>query len=179
MERGLLFAGLLLSFTIFLSFILFFVIKRVISPSKSTPENIAKQIAEIINAKKNEVVADLGCGNAKTLIEIVSKNGSKGIGFEFSPFLAISSLFNKHLAYTTQLKKAPIKILAENFLTADLSNIDIFYMYLPQNIIDLFERQAPKYLTKGIKIYIYDAKFTSIKHVKSYKLGNEKFLYEY
>ncbi len=149
------------------------IIEMEVSSTISTPKGLRKKIAKIVNAPKDVLVADLGCGNALTLIEIVRHNQAKGVGFELSPIMGIIAKFN------ALISKPKVKVEIENFLTADYNGAEIFFLNLPQKIIDLFEPRAKMLLDTGVKIYLLNSSFKNLKPIKEHELDGGKRLVEF
>jgi protein-L-isoaspartate O-methyltransferase len=55
---------------------------------ESTPDAMIDQMVRILDLEESDVLADLGCGDARILIEAASRTGCRGIGVEIDPEVA-------------------------------------------------------------------------------------------
>src|SRR4051812_44363647 len=62
------------------------------APYAPTPKKNIKTLLKALKLGKKDVVADLGSGDGRMLIE-VSKLGAKSVGYEISPFLYLFTKF--------------------------------------------------------------------------------------
>jgi SAM-dependent methyltransferase len=85
----------------------------------------ALKLAEI---RKGDLILDLGCGDARTLITAANKFGAKGIGVDRSPFCYLKSMINVHLSG----QKNNVKIYFGDFskIESFLPKADVVFLYL-------------------------------------------------
>jgi len=83
---------------------------------------------DLTGLKRGELLIDLGCGNAKTLIMGAEKYGARGIGVENSLYCYLKSRLNVLLAGQNH----KIKIIFGDFkkIERDLVKADVVYLYL-------------------------------------------------
>jgi len=93
--------------------------------SNNTAVIDALKLAEL---KKDELVVDLGCGNALTLITAVKKFGAKGVGVEISPYCVIASRLN--ILRAGQQKKVKVYLGDFKKIEDKLQKADVVYLYL-------------------------------------------------
>ena len=84
---------------IFVFIILFWQISLIVAIVHGAPSIYAKRKViikafESVGLKNGQIVADLGCGNARSLVIAAKKFGAKGIGIEISPFYYLLAKVN-------------------------------------------------------------------------------------
>ncbi len=87
--------------------------------------------------KPGNLIIDLGCGDASSLILASKKYGAKGIGVERSPYFYFYSRIKVYLSG----EKENIKILYGDFKKVEkyLSRADFVYVYLLPNVLKKIE----------------------------------------
>ena len=129
-------------FLIFAFVILFWQISLIVAiiggaPTVYSKEKVIIKAFESVDLKNGQLVADLGCGNAWSLIIASRKFGAKGIGIEISPFYYFLAKINVLLHGETK----NIKIKFGNFRKreADIKDADVIYLYLFDKIVGKIE----------------------------------------
>lgn len=138
----LFFLIIVLAFVIVMFFVL--VITKV--PYVKTPKKILNIILNEINLKPDNVVCELGCGNARFLIKVEKKFGAETIGYELSPwpyFLARLNIF---------INKSKTKIFNKNFYKENLAYADVIFCFLISNVMPKVQAQLEKQLKKGAQV---------------------------
>ncbi|MEK7637300.1 MAG: hypothetical protein AAB402_02845 [Patescibacteria group bacterium] len=90
-------------------------------PYVSTPHWAVDWLTDNLNLKSSDLVCELGCGDARVLAALAGKYPTTkfvGIEVQWWPFLLAKWR-------TRQLKNVTIR--PQNFLTADLSGVTVFY----------------------------------------------------
>jgi len=108
---------LLLSFTALVSIAL-----RV--PYVPTKKRVMDKIFDILNLDKNKTFIDLGCGDARMLIEAEKRSGAKTIGYEIAPLVYLLALARK------VVNRSKTKIYFKNFFKENLKQADVIFCYL-------------------------------------------------
>jgi len=113
-----------------------------LSPYVPTDHWIVDEILKMLNLKPEEVLYEIGCGDARVLIEAACKYGARGVGIEVNP---IHAEIANHSVEASGLEDR-IKIIEAGVLgDVDISPADAVYMYLtPQGLYGLkpkLERQ--------------------------------------
>ena len=175
MQKGIIFASIMLALSLIGSTVVHILIEKFVSSTQSVSLQVAKKIAQKINAPKDSKVADLGCGSGQALLSIVNLNRAKGIGYEISPLMAIAAKYNTILSWPR------IKIIAESFLKSDLTEqeIDIIFLNVPQPIIDSFTKQAKQLLKQDVQIFILNAQLKGVKKINTHSIDKKNTLFEY
>ena len=91
-----------------------------------TPYDIVSQMLQMANVKKDDIVVDLGCGDARMLVLAAQKYGCKGIGYEIDPVMVLESRKNAERNNVSNL----VEIVQADIFTVDISNADVIPIYL-------------------------------------------------
>lgn len=91
-----------------------------------TPENVVAKMLDVAKPTKNDVVYDLGCGDARIIITAAKKFGAKGIGYDIDPVRVKESRENVKKAGVENL----VTIEQKDIFTVDLSPASIVTLYL-------------------------------------------------
>ncbi len=134
----------------------------------------------LARVKKGELVIDLGCGNAKSLLIAAKRFGAKGVGAEISPFCYLKSRLNVFLAGEGN----NIKILFGDFSKAEkyLSQADVIYLYLLEKVLADIEPWLFKGISPKTRIVSLSFKFTLKKPLavkQTSNLGKKTKIYLY
>lgn len=106
---------------------------------------------KLAKLSKEDIVFELGSGEATALIVAAKEFGARGVGVEIEPFrLLLSKLtINRmKLAKRIQLRKG-------NFFDEDLSGATVIYVYLVPKTLNRLIPKFRKELKKGTKIISY------------------------
>lgn len=121
------------------------------APWWRTKKNTARAAFKLANLSKDDVVYELGSGEATALIIAVKEFGARGVGIEIEPFrLLLSKLTIKRnsLENMIYLKKG-------NFFDENLSEASVVYVYLVPKTLSKLIPKFKKELKKGTKIISY------------------------
>ena len=91
-----------------------------------TPYDIVSEMLHMAQVKKDDLVVDLGCGDARMLVLAAQKYGTRGIGYEIDPVMVKASRWNKEKNNVAGL----IKIIQADIFTVDISKADVLPIYL-------------------------------------------------
>ncbi len=91
-----------------------------------TPYDIVSQMLKLAKVKKDDLVVDLGCGDARMLVLAAEKYGSKGIGYEIDPVMVRESRKNAERNNVADL----VNIIQEDIFKVDISKADVLPIYL-------------------------------------------------
>jgi precorrin-6B methylase 2 len=97
-----------------------------IVPFVPTPQEVVEGMLELAQAKKGDVVYDLGSGDGRIVITAAKKYEARAVGFEIDPELIRRS--------RESIRREGLEKLAEireqDILTVDLSQANVLTMYL-------------------------------------------------
>lgn len=136
---------------------------------------------ELAGLKKGELVVDLGCGNARSLIIAAKHFGARGVGVERSPYAYLQSILMVRLSG----QQDKIKILFGDFKVAEdyLKKADVVYLYLLNSVLskleDWFFATIPSE-TRVVSLSFLFSKHKPAKEISVRNLGRDTFvrLYE-
>jgi predicted RNA methylase len=108
-----------------------------------TPNDVVAKMLQLADVKKDDVVYDLGCGDARILVTAAKKYGCRGVGFEIHPGRAQLARDNVKKNNVEHL----VEIREQDIFTADLSPATVATLYLlPElnvRLIPQLEKMAP------------------------------------
>jgi ribosomal protein L11 methylase PrmA len=91
-----------------------------------TPNDVVAKMLETAGVKKDDVVYDLGCGDARILVTAAKKFGCRGVGYEIHP--------GRFQLAKDNVKKNGVEDLVEirkqDIFEADLSQATVITLYL-------------------------------------------------
>jgi SAM-dependent methyltransferase len=91
-----------------------------------SPYDIVSQMLHMAGVKKDDLVVDLGCGDARMLVLAAQKYGTRGIGYEIDPVMVRESRKNAERNNVSDL----VKIIQADIFTVDISDADVLPIYL-------------------------------------------------
>lgn len=120
------------------------------APTVYAKEKVIRKAYDSVKLKKGQLVADLGCGNARSLIIAAKQYKAKGIGIEISPFYYL--LAKANVFFSGESKN--IKIFFGNFRKRErnFKDADVIYLYLFDKITERIEPWIFKTAKPGAKI---------------------------
>ncbi|HLD07709.1 MAG TPA: methyltransferase [Candidatus Peribacterales bacterium] len=137
---GILILTLILFVTMVTSLMLFV-------PYVPSPMQVVEFMIGKANIKGNEIVYDLGCGDARLLIAAKKKYPNiRAIGYELP--LGVWLLAKLRVVFSKQ----DISIRLGNFLKANLSDADIVFLYLVPEVMKKLTEKMERELRKGTRV---------------------------
>jgi len=133
-------------------------------PFVPTPQEVVDQLVNLVPAKTDEILYDLGCGDARVLIAYAKKYRTQGIGYEKGWLAYLKSRLN------VWKNKAPIKIRRKDFFKADIKNADIIFCYLYPFAMEKLEEKFQDELKIGAKVISFNFPFPNWKPEKIFKV---------
>lgn len=91
-----------------------------------TPYDIVSQMLHMADVEKDDLVVDLGCGDARMLVLAAQKYGASGIGYEIDPVMVLESRKNAERNNVSDL----VKIIQADIFKVDISDADVLPVYL-------------------------------------------------
>lgn len=136
-------------------------------PYLSTPWKVAIEMLKLAEAKKGDVVIDLGAGDGVILIVANKVFGCKAIGYEINPALI------KIAKENAKKEGAKIKIYKKDLFTADLKEADIITLYLTPKALALLRHKLEKVREKA-RIVTHDYEIPGWRPKKQKKVETGK-----
>ena len=134
-----------------------------------TPQNVVDKMLEMAQVKKDDVVYDLGCGDARILVTAAKKYGCKGYGWDINPVRVKESLENVKQNKVEDL----VTVKKGDIFKLDLKDANVVTLYL---LPDLNVRLMPQLekLKPGSRIvsHDFDMKGAKPKEVVTLKAKN-------
>lgn len=116
-----------------------------------TPENVVAKMLDVVKIGKDDVVYDLGCGDARILVTAAKKFGARGFGFDVDPVRVKESRENAKRAGVEHL----VKVEQRDIFTVDLSPATVVTLYLLPELNVRLIPQLEK-LRPGARIVSHD-----------------------
>jgi len=91
-----------------------------------TPYDVVSEMLHMAQVNKNDLIVDLGCGDARILVLSAQKYGSRGIGYEIDPDMIRASRRNVEKNNVAEL----VQIIQADIFTVDISKADVLPIYL-------------------------------------------------
>ena len=91
-----------------------------------TPYDLVSAMLQLAQVKKDDLVVDLGCGDARMVVLAAEKYGSHGIGYDIDPDMVRASENNIEKNKVGSL----VKIIQADIYTVDISKADVLPLYL-------------------------------------------------
>lgn len=133
-----------------------------------TPYDIVSQMLHMADVKKDDIIVDLGCGDARMLVLAAQKYGTKGIGYEIDPVMVRESRKNAEKNNVSEL----VEIIQADIFKVDISDTDVLPIYLlPEmnlKLVPQFETLKPGsrlvFHNYDLSGYIHDKKVEIISN---------------
>lgn len=134
------------------------------SPTVYAYDQAIEDSLKLAGLKKGELVVDLGCGNAKSLIIAAKKFKAKGVGIEISPYCYLLASLRVFVAG----ERKNIKILFGDFKKAEkhLKKADVVYLYLLNSTLKNIEDWFFESITKKTRVVSLAFIFPNCQPVK-------------
>lgn len=134
------------------------------SPSVYAYDQAIEDSLKLAKLKKGELVVDLGCGNAKSLIIAAKKFKAKGVGVEISPYCYLLARFRVLI----HGQRKNIRIVFGDFKKAEryLKRADVVYLYLLNSTLKNIEKWFFDAIGKKTRVVSLAFVFPNHKSVK-------------
>ena len=108
-----------------------------------TPYDVVSKMLHMAQINKDDLVYDLGCGDARMLILAAKKYGCRAVGYDIDPEMVRISRENVAKNHVEDL----VKIVQADIFTLDLREADVIPMYLlpemNQKLLPQLEKLKP------------------------------------
>ncbi len=137
------------------------------APWWRTNKKTAMAICKLADIKKNDLVYDLGCGDAEVLITAAKEFGARGVGLEIDPLRFLIARSRVGLEGISDR----VKIKRTNFFKKDISKASVVIVYL---VPATLKKLLPKFrkLKKGTRIVSFRYDIEGLKVKKMDKKNN-------
>ena len=139
-----------------------------------TPDDVVLRMLKLGKVGKDDVVYDLGCGDARMVIAAVKDGGAKkGVGIDIDPERITESKAN--VVKEKLEKKVEIKLgdLLDDKVLADVSNATVILIYLGDEFNALLKPKLLKILKPGTRIVSHRFKMGDWKPDESISVTGE------
>jgi ribosomal protein L11 methylase PrmA len=110
--------------------------------------------------KKGETFLDLGCGDARMLIEAEKQKKVNAEGYEIAPMIYLMAQLRK------LINKSKAKIHFKNFFKENLKHGDVIFCYLMPSELVKLAKKIKKECKKGTRIISNTFKIKGLKPIK-------------
>ncbi|MFH0896769.1 MAG: class I SAM-dependent methyltransferase [Candidatus Bathyarchaeota archaeon] len=127
-----------------------------LAPFVASPPNIVTAMLELAEIKQDETLYDLGCGDARIIIEAAQKFGAKAVGVELDDGRyrdCVKKVQEAHL-------ENKIEVIYGNLLEVDLKKADVITLYLLTSANDRIRPNLERDLKKGARVVSHDFSIT-------------------
>jgi ribosomal protein L11 methylase PrmA len=136
-------------------------------PYVPTKKIVIDKILDEIDLKQGETFIDLGCGDARMLIQAEKKAKINAIGYEIAPLIFLLALFKKFI------NRSKVKIYFRNFFNENLKKADIIFCYLMPKELKKLAVKIKKECKKGTKIISNTFQIQGLKPCKIIKKNKQ------
>lgn len=149
-------------------------------PFAITPDFLIKRKVELANLRPNQLVGDLGCGDALVLIEAVKQSGCRGLGVESDP---VAMKIARQKVKEAGLEDR-ILLLEEDLFVSDISQLDVLILYFSRWVLGQLSQHLEENLKSGCKVITHDFDIPAWEHVHFENVPNitglsqEVYVYE-
>ena len=116
-----------------------------------TPYDVIDKMVELAAIDRNELVYDLGCGDARILVASAKRCGCRCVGYDINPVRVEEALENGRRNHVDDL----VKIEQEDIFTLDLRKANVVMLYLLPKMNEKLIPQLEK-LKPGARIVCHD-----------------------
>lgn len=146
------------------------------APFIPTKAKILSGIANIMDVREGDVLYDLGCGDARILVDCYRRQPkAQYIGYEKD---IIPYLWAKFRLWRMGLLKK-IKVYRKDFFMADLTDATHIYSYLSTKQMEKLEKKFEDELKKNARVFSLCFKLPHTDPLKTVILKEQKELYIY
>lgn len=132
------------------------------APFVPTPMRQVERMLSAVPLKKGMTLYDLGSGDGRLVYRASKDYGVRAIGYEFSPFVWLWSVFLKIVKWRS---KAELRF--GNFWKKDLSDADVIVCYLLPGTMEKMHKQLFPRLKPGTLIISHAFSIPDLKPIKT------------
>ena len=109
----------------------------------ATPQPVVQRMLELARVTSDDLVYDLGCGDARSLVTAATRYGARGVGFDIDPALVAEARSNVIAHGVEHL----VRIEQADIFTVDLSPASVIFLFLVPRLnlrlVPQLERMRP------------------------------------
>lgn len=154
--------------SIFLLIISIFMLLKTRVPFVSLSHKRISEIFDAVKLEKGKLFYDLGCGDARVLIEAYKKYGIKGVGYEINLWAYLRAKIK------TYKYRDNIKIYYKDFLKESLDNPDYIFAYLMPPVMESFGEKLKNEIDSPCHIICCAFHIPNMKPSKVFKISLNK-----
>ena len=132
----------------------------------ATPQPVVDKMLEVAAIKPTDLVYDLGCGDARSLVTAATRYGARGVGFDIDPRLVARARENARSHGVNHL----VTIEQADIFTVDLSPADVIFLYITPRfnlrMVPQFEKMRRGSRIISHEFEIPGAKPTRVTHLR-------------
>ena len=164
-------ALLILFLAVVLAFGATFIMHLVIRvPFVPTPMPTVRAMVEMADLRDGQVVMDLGAGDGRLVQEAVTRYpGVQGIGVELVPTVWM-------WGWLRTRKTGRVRFLLGNALTADLTGVDVVFLYMMPHIMEQLEYKFDRELQPGAVVVSNAFRFPNWQPEREEKVNGKTVL---
>lgn len=132
-------------------------------PYVPSAKRVVRKMIEVANLKPRETVFDLGCGDARLLIEAEKSAPIKAIGFELAPLVWILAFLRKFFT------RSNAEIHFKNFFKANLAGANVIFCYLIPNVMPRLAEKIKNECRRGTRIISNTFHIPNLKPYRIFK----------
>ncbi len=140
-------------------------------PYLPSPLAVIDAALELANFSKDEVFADLGCGDGIVLLRAAQRFGVLSIGFEIDSNLVNIAKGNVKAAGLANL----IDVVKADLFTVDLSRFNVIYIYLSPLVIKRLSEKIMNECSRGSRILVHDYPLSNFRLDKIVHIPDGEF----
>ncbi len=143
-------------------------IARILSefPYLRSPIQVIDKALEIADFSRDDIFADLGCGDGAVLVRATEKFKVFSVGFEINPVLVQIARRKIKSAGLQDL----IEIVHSDLFSADLSRFSVIYIYPSPLVIERLSRKILAECMEGTRILVHDYSLKFLQPINVVKL---------
>jgi hypothetical protein len=122
------------------------------APFVATPPDLVEDLLAVLELEEGELLADLGCGDGRVLIEAAQIFDCRGLGIESNPVLAERARAN----VASRGLQDSIDIVTARMEEADLSQVSAVFLFLPPNIVQDILPSLLQRLPRGARVLAHE-----------------------
>ena len=123
-----------------------------LGPYIGTPTGLISPILDLIDVRKDDVLVDIGCGNARIAIEAAAQTGCRAIGIEINDQLITIARENVRQKGLEHL----VEIVKEDASDSSFSQATVVFIFLPMKTVQELIPTLKNQLKKGARIVTHE-----------------------